>query len=51
MKNQQLKKNHEGWQDDSASKITDCSYEGPEFKSQQQHSGLQPPEMRSDPFS
>jgi hypothetical protein len=29
-------------------KSTDCSSEGPEFKSQQPHSGSQPSVMRSD---
>jgi hypothetical protein len=28
--------------------LTDCSSEGPEFKSQQPHSGSQPSVMRSD---
>jgi hypothetical protein len=38
-----------GWRDGSAVKSTDCSSEGPEFKSQQQHGGSQPPVMmRSD---
>jgi hypothetical protein len=27
---------------------TDCSFEGPEFKSQQPHGGSQPPVMRAD---
>jgi hypothetical protein len=30
-------------------KNTDCSSEGPEFKSQQPHGGSQPSVMRSDP--
>ena len=38
-----------GWRDGSAVKSTDCSYEGPEFKSQQPHGGLQPSVMTSDP--
>jgi hypothetical protein len=38
-----------GWRDGSAIKSTDCSYEGPEFKSQQPHGGLQPSVMTSDP--
>jgi hypothetical protein len=38
-----------GWRDGSAVKSTDCSYEGPEFKSQQPHGGLQPSIMTSDP--
>jgi hypothetical protein len=37
-----------GWQDSSAGKSTDCSSEGPEFKSQQPHGGSQPSVMRSD---
>jgi hypothetical protein len=37
-----------GWRDDSAVKSTDCSSEGPEFKSQQPHGGSQPSIMRSD---
>jgi hypothetical protein len=37
-----------GWRDGSVDKSTDCSSEGPEFKSQQPHSGSQPPIMRSD---
>jgi hypothetical protein len=45
--------NHEkipvwGWRGGSASKSTDCSSEGPEFKSQQPHGGSQPSVMRSD---
>jgi hypothetical protein len=36
------------WRDGSAVKSTDCSSEGPEFKSQQPHGGSQPPIMRSD---
>jgi hypothetical protein len=36
-----------GWRDGSAVKSTDCSPEGPEFKSQQPHGGSQPPIMRS----
>jgi hypothetical protein len=35
-----------GWRDDSAVKSTDCSSEGPEFKSQQPHSGSQSSVMR-----
>ena len=34
--------------DGSAVKSTDCSSEGPEFKSQQPHGGSQLPVMRSD---
>jgi hypothetical protein len=32
-------------------KSTDCSSEGPEFKSQQPHGGSQPSVIRSDPSS
>jgi hypothetical protein len=34
--------------DGSVVKNTDCSSEGPEFKSQQPHGGSQPSVMRSD---
>jgi hypothetical protein len=37
-----------GWRDGSVVKSTDCSSEGPEFKSQQPHGGSQLPIMRSD---
>jgi hypothetical protein len=37
-----------GWRNDSAGKSTDCSSEGPEFKSQQPRGGSQPSVMRSD---
>jgi hypothetical protein len=37
-----------GWRDGSVDKSTDCSSEGPEFKSQQPHGGLQPSVMRPD---
>jgi hypothetical protein len=37
-----------GWRDGSGVKSTDCSSEGPEFKSQQPHGGSQPSIMRSD---
>ena len=37
-----------GWRDGSGVKSTDCSYEDPEFKSQQPHGGLQPSVMTSD---
>jgi hypothetical protein len=40
-----------GWRDGSVVKSTDCSSEGPEFKSQQPHGGSQPPIMRSDALS
>jgi hypothetical protein len=40
-----------GWRDGSAVKSTDCSSEGPEFKSQQPHEGSQPSVMRSDALS
>jgi hypothetical protein len=36
------------WRHGSVVKTTDCSSEGPEFKSQQPHGGLQPSIMRSD---
>ena len=36
-----------GWRDGSAVESTDCSTEGPEFKSQQPHGGSQPSVMRS----
>jgi hypothetical protein len=42
------KEKKEGWRDCSVDKSTDCSSEGPEFKSQQPHGGSQPPVMRSD---
>jgi hypothetical protein len=34
-----LKNNEKGWRDGSVVKSTDCSSEGPEFKSQQSHGG------------
>jgi hypothetical protein len=34
--------------DGSAVKSTDCSFESPEFKSQQPHGGSQPSVLRSD---
>jgi hypothetical protein len=37
-----------GRRDGSVIKSTDCSSEGPEFKSQQPHGGSQPSVMRSD---
>jgi hypothetical protein len=37
-----------GWRGGSAVKSTDCSFKGPEFKSQQPHGGLQPSVTRSD---
>ena len=43
-----VKKPNEGWWDGSVGKNTDCSSEGPEFKSQQLHGGSQPPVLRSD---
>jgi hypothetical protein len=43
-----LKYNIRGWRDGSAVKSTDCSSEGPEFKSQKPHGGLQPSVMRAD---
>ena len=42
------KKIAEGWGDDSEVKSTDCSSKGPEFNSQQPHSGSQPSVMGSD---
>jgi hypothetical protein len=36
-----------GWRDGSAVKSTDCSYEGPEFNSQQLHGRSQPSAMIS----
>jgi hypothetical protein len=38
----------QGLRDGSATKSTDYSSEGPEFKSQQSHGGSQPSVMRSD---
>jgi hypothetical protein len=38
----------QGWRDGSAVKSTDCSFKGPEFKSQQPHGGSKPSVMRSD---
>ena len=37
-----------GWGDGSAVKGTECSSEGPEFKSQKPHGDSQLPVMRSD---
>jgi hypothetical protein len=46
-----IKTGTEGWQDGSAGKGTDCSSEGPEFKSQQIHGDSQPLVVRFDaPF-
>jgi hypothetical protein len=42
-----LKMDSWGWRDGSAVKSTDCSPEGPEFKSQQPHGGSQLSVMRS----
>ena len=45
----QLKNKTKGdWRDGFVRKSTDCSSEGPEFKSQHLHGGPQPPIMRSD---
>jgi hypothetical protein len=44
----ELKELLTGWRDGSVVKSTDCSSEGPEFKSQQPHGGSQPSVMRSD---
>ena len=43
-----IRKQAEGWRDGSAVNSTDCSSEGPEFKSQQPHGGSQPSVMGSD---
>jgi hypothetical protein len=37
-----------GLRDGSAVKSTDCTFNGPEFKSQQPHGGSEPSVMRSD---
>jgi hypothetical protein len=37
-----------GWRDGSAVKNTNCSFEGPEFKSQKPHGGSKPSITRSD---
>jgi hypothetical protein len=50
-KTRERKRKREGWRDCSAVKSTDCSSEGPEFKSQQPHGGSQPSVMRSDALS
>jgi hypothetical protein len=42
------KKKFRGWRDGSAVKSTDCSSKGPEFNSQQPHSGSQLSVMGSD---
>jgi hypothetical protein len=42
---------HGGWRDGSVVKSTDRSSEGPEFKSQQPHGGLQPSSMTFDALS
>ena len=47
-KKKKKKTKHTGSWDGSAVKSTDCSSEGPEFKSQQPHGGSQSPVMRSD---
>jgi hypothetical protein len=39
---------HLGWRDDSVGKSTDCSSEGPQFKSQQTYGGSHLTIMRSD---
>jgi hypothetical protein len=41
-------KQNRDWRYGSAVKSTDCSSEGPEFKSQQPHGGSQPSITRSD---
>jgi hypothetical protein len=40
-----------GWRDGSAVKSTDYSSRGPQFNSQQPHSGSQPSIMGSDAYS
>jgi hypothetical protein len=45
--NTQITHTWRGWRDGSVLKSTDCSSEGPEFKSQQTHGGSQPSAMRS----
>ena len=47
---QLIKRTGGGWRDGSVVKSTDCSSEGPEFKSQQPHGGSKPSVMRSDSF-
>jgi hypothetical protein len=42
-----IEKNFSGWRDGSAVKSTDCSSEGPEFKSQQPHGDSQPSDTSS----
>jgi hypothetical protein len=61
-KNKQTKKWHKSlgcwlsvkvfrdWRDGPAGKSTDCSSQGPEFKSQQPHFGSQPSVMKSHVF-
>jgi hypothetical protein len=44
----EIKRKEKGWRNDSEVKSTDCSYEGPEFNSQQPHGGSQPSVMGSD---
>jgi hypothetical protein len=44
----QAKNDSLGWQDCSAGKSTDCSFHGPDFKSEQPHGGSQSPVMRFD---
>jgi hypothetical protein len=45
-----LKTSSQCWRDGLVVKSTECSSEGPEFKSQQPHGGSQPSVMRSDGF-
>jgi hypothetical protein len=45
---QLIKRTGGGWRDGSVVKSTDCSSEGPEFKSQQPHGGSKPSVMRSN---
>jgi hypothetical protein len=46
--NKTTKINQGGWRDGSVVKSTDCSSEGPEFKSQQRHGDSQPSVMGSN---
>jgi hypothetical protein len=47
-KTKQIRNSLQGWRFGSAVKSTDCSSQGPEFKSQQPLGGSQPLVMRSD---
>jgi hypothetical protein len=48
VRGEQSKEKSGGW---LVRALTDCSSEGPEFKSQQSHGGSQPSVMRSDALS